>query len=491
MDDPEYGLHEHTIDQEYRTLCNRHLFETPEPSESSEAWTGFERALRELSQLVGYCPRAGAAEVLHSRSAMKRRRFGGGMEKYCRDGVRRQDGFLTEMQKLEFYAVDKLKTKEDRGIQFRSPTYNAALARQLHNIEKRLYARARNDDGTPQIAKGRSPLERGIILAAMTKEFAKPLFILMDHSRFDAHVNAKLLKQEHKFYLRARRYHKELVWLLKQQEANIGFSHGGIVYRTTAKRASGDMNTGLGNSLLNLAMIRSWLAKNRIRKYRIFLDGDDSVVIIEDVHRDCVGSISSHMLNLGMVTEVEVTNELEHAEFCQSRICWGSLGPVMVRNPFKTLDVLTKSPRVLDDVQSRGVLAASALGELMQAPGVPIIAPAASRLLTFSGGNPRFTTPDAYERFLVYRAEKVIPLVDDLMRESFEFAWGITIPDQMAAEAYYDDMCPPTNVIPTVKPPKCKELGGFLIWDDVQLADTKVKEDAWWRKEWPIGDLLG
>lgn len=492
MDKPEFGLHVHTIEQERRTLCNRHLFATPEPDLQSRAWQAFDGAMRTLSKLVGYVPRAGAREVLHSRSAMKRKRFGGGMERYCRQGVRRQDSFLTEMQKLEFYAADVLKKKEDRGIQFRSPTYNAALSRHLHHVEKRLYDRARNDDGTPQIAKGRSPLERGLILAAMAKSFSNPLFILMDHSRFDAHVNQWLLKQEHKFYLRVRKYHKELIQLLKWQEKNIGFSHGGICYRIKAKRASGDMNTGLGNSLLNLAMIRAWLEVHGITKYRIFLDGDDSVVIVENEHADKVSTIPPFMKDLGMVTEVETTNELEHAEFCQSRICWGEKGPVMVRNPFKTLDVLTKSPRVLDDVQARGVLAASALGELMQAPGVPILAPAAASLLTFSGGVPRFTTPDAYERYLVYRAERVVPVVDHQMRESFEFAWGISIPDQHAAEAYYVEIGRPAQNIPTVRHPRIKDVEFYSIWDDVQYFEPpSPNEDSWWKREWPIGELLG
>lgn len=491
MDDPEYGLHEHTIDQEERTLHNRHLFATPEPDLKSKAWLGFKRHMRALSRLVGKVPRASCWDIMHSRSSMKRRRFGGGMEKYCRDGVRRQDSFLTEMQKLEFYAEDKLESKEDRGIQFRNPTYNAALSRHLHHVEKRLYSRARNSDGTPQIAKGRSPLERGMILAAMAQEFVKPRFITMDHSRFDAHVNKWLLSEEHKFYLRARHWHKELVDLLKWQEQNIGFSHGGIVYRIKAKRASGDMNTGLGNSVINLALILSWLEANGITKYRIFLDGDDSVVIIEEDDAGCIDTIPEHMAKCGMVTEVGSTSHIEHAEFCQSRICWGELGPIMVRNPFKTLDVLTKSPRVLDDVQARGVLAASALGELMQAPGVPIIAPAASRLLTFSGANPKFTTPDAYERFLVYRAGKIIPIVDDSMRESFAFAWGIPISDQLAAESYYAEVCPPTTEIPKIKPPKSKDIVHFQIWDDVQYYEPPHDEYAWWKNEWPVGDLLG
>lgn len=413
------------------------------------------------------------------------------MAQYCKNGVRRQDSFLTEMQKLEFYREDKIHEKEDRGIQFRSPTYNAALARHLHHVEKRTYGRMRNEDGTPKIAKGRSPIERGLILAAQAQDFVKPCFIMMDHSRFDAHVNAQLLAEEHKFYLRARGYNKELKQLLKWQEKNIGFSSGGIVYKIKAKRCSGDLNTALGNSILNLAMIESWVKVAGVGKHTIFLDGDDSVVIIEEEQKHLTGSITRHMLACGMRTEVQLAGELERTEFCQSRICWGKLGPVMVRNPYKTIDVLTKSPRAVDNVQATGILAASALGEIMQAPGVPVIAPAASRLLTMSASLPRFTTPDAFERFLVYRANRLVVEVDETMRESFEFAWGITVAEQMAIEQYYSELAEPTEEIPPIIQPKSRDVEWFHTWDDCSLPFEDEEEDAWWKRQYPLGSLLG
>lgn len=484
-------MHEHTIDQELRTLHNRHLFATPEVDKLGEPWRLFQKHMRCLSKLVGRVPRATCAEVVGSRSSMKRRRFGGGMERYCRLGVRRQDSFLTEMQKLEFYAVDKLAGKEDRGIQFRSPTYNAALARHLFHYEHRFYARARNVDGTPMIAKGRSPIERGILLACMAEQFNNPRFVLMDHSRFDAHVNGDLQREEHKCYKRGRGYNGELVQLLDWQVANIGFSHGGIVYRIRHKRCSGDLNTGLGNCKINLGLIKAWLEYCGITNHRILLDGDDSVVIIEeeDLHRT-VG-VEEFMLSLGMVTEVVIADDLSQAEFCQSRVCWGELGPVMVRNPFKVLDVLTKSPRFLDDKQARGVLAASALGELMQAPGVPVISVAAAALVTMSASLPRFTTPDAFERFMVYNTNTIHPTVDITMRESFEHAWGISIQEQYAIESYYTELAPPISEKPEVPPPKAKDVISYSMWEDMLISDLNRRdEDAWWLKRFPIGNLL-
>lgn len=492
----EYGLHEHTIDQEVRTLHNRHLFATPTPDILSKAWKLFKTSMRRITKRVGRVPRALVKEVIGNRSSMKRRRFGSGMARYCRLGIRHQDSYLTEMQKLEFYAEDKIPVKEDRGIQFRSPTYNAALARHLHHCEHRLYERMRNVDGTPMIAKGRSPLERGLILDAMSSSFVKPVYVLMDHSRFDAHVNKWLLDEEHNAYLRMRNWDPELVQLLNWQKRSMGFSRGGIVYRIMAKRSSGDINTGSGNSLLNLAMILAWLEYARITNYRIFLDGDDSVVIIEDEDLKRVGdvqrSIADFMLKLGMVTEVEIAHELNQAEFCQSRVVHGELGPIMVRNPRKVLDVLTKSPRMLTPDQARGVLAASSLGELMQAPGVPMISVAAAALLTMSGKKPGFTTPDAYERFRVYSTDTIKVEVDSTMRVGFEEAWGISIQEQMAVEAYYSDMADLCDEIPPVKPPKAKPgADEFDTWDDVMIGDLEIRdEDDWWNSRYPLGAIV-
>lgn len=488
---PRFGLHEHSIDQERRTLCNRHLFETPIPDKNSKAWRLFRKEMRAISKLVGNVPRATVNQVIGTRSPMKRKRFAGGMERYCRFGVRKQDGYLNEMQKLEFYDEDKLEVKEDRGIQFRSTTYNAALARFLHFSEKRFYQRARNPDGTPQVAKGRSPIERGLILAGMVKSFSHPKFLLMDHSRFDAHVSPEVLAEEHKGYKREHHYDPELCFLLDQQMGTMGFSRGGIVYRTRGKRSSGDINTGGGNSRINLACIKSWLASIQCEQHAIFLDGDDSVVIVEDDVD--TSTVTSHMLALGFVTEVEIVYDLEDAEFCQSKVVWGQLGPTMVRNPLKVLDVLTKSPRILNPVQSRSVLAASALGELMQAPGVPVLAPAAASLVTVAGGEIKFLTPDQLGRFEVYRTDRIQPEVDDTMRAGFERAWGITIPEQHALESHYKQMADGIADIPPIIPPKSKcKVESYELWDDIEEPLEEPRdENPWWLADHPLGQFVG
>nr|WKV33669.1 MAG: RNA-dependent RNA polymerase [Riboviria sp.] len=486
---PEFGLHEHTIDQERRTLANRHLFKTPDPDVNGPECRLFKRNLKKLTKDVGVVPRATVEQCLGSRGSMKRKRFGGGMERYCRYGVRKQDGYLQMMQKLEFYREDKIELKEDRGIQFRSTTYNAALVRHLFNVEHAVYNKLRNGDGTPVILKGYSPLERGLILAAGRKRFKDPIFVAIDHSRFDAHVNPWLLKQEHQAYLRMRGFNKELIQLLKMQEGGYGFSDGGIVYKIKGKRCSGDLNTALGNCILNWAMLKSYLDFHGIDA-SIYLDGDDSVLIME--RRD-VPDVKEFMRAFGMESTVDITDDFEQCEFCQSRIVWGSDGPVLCRNPYKVIDTLFKSARKLNPKQQKLVLGASALCELKTSFRMPVITAAARAALSMSGGIAGLNTPDLQGKWELLSTTDLDLTVDEGARESFAFAWGISVAEQHALEEYYNSMTLPVQLI-SVKMPKNVPTEPFDVWDD--LAGTFVHQhddgpERWWLKEYALGGRIG
>jgi hypothetical protein len=418
---------------------------------------------------------------------MKRRRFGGGMERYCREGVRRQDAYVTEMQKLEFYAVDNIPLKEDRGIQFRSTTYNAALARHLHHVEPAIYSALVNIDGTPVVAKGYSPIERGLILDAMASRFREPMFILADHSRFDAAVNLELLREEHRVYLRCRGYNAELKQLLKWQEGGRGFTRGGIVYRVLGKRMSGDLNTALGNTILNWAMLKSFVDSVGCDA-NIFLDGDDSVIIMEKQNLPDLGAF---MLAYGMTTVYEVVHDIQEAEFCQSRIVYTGDGPVMVRNPYKVMETVTKCARGLDARRLWEVLSASATSEMMANPRIPVLSVMAACLRNYAGDTGTFVTPDCYGRWNAYRAT-IVEGVDEGARTSFEQAWGMSIPEQLAHEEYYLSLCSPKWEECVIRAGKSRrvEVACFDVWDDCISAYEPEPIDPWWRRRWAVARLL-
>lgn len=296
----------------------------------------------------------------------------------------------------------------------------------------------------------------------------------------------------HRSLLKARSYNGELKQLLKWQEKNIGFTKGGIVYRMAAKRMSGEVSTAGENSLANVNMIDACCRWFFGKKATFSVDGDDSYIIIEKELwcENMREAIPEFFLQLGFVTVVETADTIQQAEFCQSRLIYTKLGPVMVRNPRKLLDVLVKCPRAVDPEQAKLVLAASALGELMQHPGIPVISVAAACLLRYAGGIAGMTTPDVQGRFEVYRTNFLLTEVDESARLQFEDAWGIDVQTQLALEAYYENLCPKWEGGIHVKKVKDPKMDNFVIWDDLEVDDDLITVDKWWRNNHPIGKWI-
>lgn len=436
-----FGFHEHTIEEEVRTIANRHLQDTPMMLDGGCRVDGFYSVLGQLQKLVGYCERTPFRELLENKPSSKKRRYKAGYAIYVQMGVRKQHGRIQMMPKLEFFPIDKLSTKEDRAIQFRSVVYNTALGMQLTQVEHGVYYHARNADGTPCIVKGYSNFERAMLLDYEARQYADPVFILADHSRFDAHVNPRLLAAEHGFYLAARGNNAELRYLLKMQKKNRGFSAGGIVYKMEGKRMSGDYNTALGNSLLNYAMMKSVFDCRGITKFNLIIDGDDSVVILEAAELRKCDNLADDFEDFGMTTEIEVAYDISQAEFCQCRIVYTKYGPCMVRNPDKSLGLMGVSPRQLDPQFAMQWQAAKALCEICSNPGVPVIQPYARKLLLGTGMTPEkareynFTAGDDQWKKLQTDVDLITwNEITEEARYSFWKAWGIHPLDQVLLE---------------------------------------------------------
>lgn len=433
--DKEFGLHTHTVKDELQTICNRHLMETPEPDVTSLAWKYFRRRMCWLSRQVGRCRSASIAAVLKGKTGRRKKRFFRGIQELNESNniVTKKDARIKEMQKLEMYEVDKIPIKEDRGIQFRSVKYNVALARELHNVEAKVIG-LHIDDYHP-VMKGATPEERAVRIALGAKSFKKPLYLLADHKRFDAHVHLKLLKQEHAFYLRCRRsgYLKKL---LKMQRRNKGVSAGGIRYVTEGKRMSGDINTGLGNTVLNMCILFAWLDASGV-KGKVYLDGDDSVIIIEEEDRVKLLPLDDFMRNLGMVTEMEATTDFFKVEFCQSRpvIVDGVLR--FVRNPHKILATVGQSAEKLDFPVGVANVRASCLCELAMNGNCPVIGPYCRRLYEACGPGGAWFNAAQLWKAEQYGIKFELPPEkepDDESRYSFYRAWGLDHGLQLAYE---------------------------------------------------------
>jgi len=435
----EFGLHEHTVHQEVLTLANRHLFLTPQVDESSPEWAAFNAALLSLSdefKLSGKVSPCSSTDVIRPKKGRARKRARVGFHHYYTKGVGKREAVLTEMQKLEMYEVDKISGKEDRGIQFRHVGMNAAYSRYIVPIEHRLVTLYGGNSVLPFMAKGLTLEERGLAICQMADRFNKPAFILMDHSRFDAHLGVELLKAVHRFYARVvGRGRKELMRLLKFQLAGRGYSAGGVHYRHRGGRCSGDQDTGCGNSVDNYANIRSWLDLSGVSG-EILLDGDDSVVIIEESDLEKLVDCKNHMLKLGMETEYEVVGDISQVEFCQAKVGLTQHSVSLIPNPLKFLGksrVLAQNCGIDQGVQ---ILRSTIEGVLATLPDLPMYRPF-WRWYVDNPGKVRLTPEQVAknERYGVKSAEFrdwIEP--SEETRLSFAKSWGISPSDQVLFE---------------------------------------------------------
>lgn len=391
---------------------------------------------RQMKPAIRQCKPISKMAVAMGYSGPKRKLALRAIESLKHERLNEEDANVRMFLKDDKYSDDEVKAP--RCIQYRDKRYAITLAQYMYPIEHALYKQKHN--GHYQYAKGRNLRQRAADLQGMWDSMEDPVAWLLDHSKFDAHFNATLVK------LAARcnsKYYKEygdegfVYWLLMQQLHNKGRTKNGTKYRTYATRMSGDQNTGKDNSSVNLAMIELVLKWCGIEDYQIYVDGDDSVVVINkrDMHKCNVELFK----RFGMKTTEDWAEIFEKVEFCQCRPVWTPEGYVMVRNPYRVLKrvnwTVKKFPKHLDGNYLKAVMACeSALNE-----GIPVMGPLSVRSYNSIHCKNR---KKRIETDLDYQVKALGKSLDFLYeaeihpdtRASFEEAWEIDYHEQIRLE---------------------------------------------------------
>lgn len=264
----------------------------------------------------------------------------------ARDAIRGKPDFK-EIRRIShiraFVKTEKLMVKDKRLvprlIQPRRPEYNVCVGRFIRQIEHSIYHRLDGMLGGPSVMKGYNSFQQGLHISNAWLEFADPVAIMLDAVRFDQHVSVPLLTIEH--FLYCEHFNgpdrEELATLLRAQLHNHGSiecADGFIRYQTDGCRASGDMNTSMGNVLIMCGIIYSFKCKHKL-KLRLINNGDDCCIIVE---RPDVGIVTTHipafMAQLGLLIEIEgTTSILEEVSFCQTHPVFNGQVWRMVRDP--------------------------------------------------------------------------------------------------------------------------------------------------------------
>lgn len=259
--------------------------------------------------------------------------------------------------------------KPPRAIQYRRTEYNIALAAYLFPYEHALY---HHDDGRyPSFAKSYNLEDRAKLIQLKWNKFMKPIVYQMDYSKFDSHVTEQHLKCEHAMYLDAYGGDRHLAWLLKQQLTNIGITKHGTRYVTKGKRMSGDMNTGLGNSLINYLVLR------RMTEHaEYFIDGDDCLLITESRTKVDFNVPRQY----GFELKVKTTDKLSGVSFCSTNLMVSTC--MMVREPEIVVSKHATTFRRLHPDSYRRLLRSIGECEVAVNRGVPVMQAFGLKLMT-------------------------------------------------------------------------------------------------------------
>jgi hypothetical protein len=201
-----------------------------------------------------------------------------------------EEGLVPHDFKIKaFLKADKIhhpKLTKPRMIFPRSPRYNLVVASWLKPLEHWLWGnltsrRLFGGSNTRVVMKGLSPRQRANVIVRKFRNFRECVVFEVDGKAFEAHVGTESLKAEHKVYTSAYGSDRRLARLLRVQECLSGRTEGGWEFSRPGGRASGDVNTGMGNSLLMLAVVVGVLRGFPGLHFDVAVDGDNALLFME------------------------------------------------------------------------------------------------------------------------------------------------------------------------------------------------------------------
>jgi hypothetical protein len=357
------------------------------------------------------------------------------------------DSYLRPFLKAEkFNGVAKLA--KPRLIYPRSPRYNLALAARLKPLEHWLWGyltapKVLKSGVGRVVAKGLNQTQRANLIVRKFKARNDCVAFEVDGSAFEAHVGPHQIVEEHLIYKAAFPGDRGLQFLLDKQLRLEGRLSSGIKFSRQGARASGDYNTGMGNTLVMLAVVGGVLRDLVPNQFDLLVDGDNAVVFLDRTALCRVLSDFAHEVvrqsGHEMVLE-KPTSLIEEIRFGQSAPVYlgPNLGWRMVRDPRKVMSQALSSHRWLrEESFAREWIRGVAACELSLGSGVPVLQSWALKLQAQWGGPEGVRAhPHTDYFFLGARmvgSEAAVPIHPDA-RDSFERAFGLDHSTQVDLE---------------------------------------------------------
>lgn len=446
-------VHAPCAHNEFVGLCRRTLGPVPRIREAGLA--GFRKAMCELRRVIS--GRVGAVDpwpidrVVKSYQVPRlRKRYEEAARSLDADGLcGPEDARVTAFVKAE--KLSQYKVSKPRMIMGRRPRYNLELASFLKPIEEALYPAFRGwgkrfFTHTRLIGKGLAMGERASLIRRKMQSRPGVVAVELDCKSFESHVCSATLAEEHRVYTdlcRDPRLRKLLSW---QHTCKGEGLSGSVRFRVKGVRASGDYNTGCGNTLQMCGLVL-FVAQSLGRPFDFLADGDNAVLFVQDHELDIwISALPELFLECGHeVTIGEPAREIETVVFGQAKPCRVAGGWTMVRDPFKTIAHAFSGHRHYSDMRyGVKILRAVAYCEAVVNRGVPVLQEFAHAMLRGTRGVSYPKTPDLenyeYQRIVArddgWQQKNWDPISDDA-RLSFAMSWGIPLEEQIRLENYF------------------------------------------------------
>ena len=384
-----FGVHNNTTDNLIRAATERVLNEqvdgewvplrTPQPITFEYHLGVFAMRMDALAHSTTPVTRQTIVEQYKGR---KRVNYQAAADSLTASDVRPSDAYLKTFIKCEKIDFFVKADPAPRVIQPRSPRYNLSLAVYLKPLEHTIYENINKLFGYTTVMKGLNAVDQAKAIRESWDSIADPVAVDLDASRWDRHVSRTALRWEHQRYLayyegtNRERLAELLGWQgTERKNVCVGYlPDGKVKWKMWGRRASGDINTAVGNVLIMTACIWSWTREVGIDNFRLVNNGDDSVLIMP---RRCVpllATITEWFERMGFIMKVgEITNVFERIKFCQTQPVWDGSRWIMCRDPRTVLAKDAHSILPLDnETNVRGWLASVGDCGLSLAGNLPI-----------------------------------------------------------------------------------------------------------------------
>jgi len=333
-----------------------------------------------------------------------------------------------------------------RGIFPRTPRFNVEIGCYIRPCEGVLYKAVNRVYGDVTVFKGMNAQVQAEHIVRKWNKYTNPVGVGADASRFDRSISVPWLKWAGSVYAKCHYDDKYLLHLLSLQRSNRGSTRcrdGFISFKFEGGRMSGDMNTGLGNTIIMCGIVHSYLS-GKVGKFDLVNNGDDCVIILEQEDLPVLDGFPAFCEALGFRMEMEQPiTELEQLEFCQSRPVFDGTSWTMCRNPHKasTTDFCAVKTLETARVWHKQLKAVADCG-LAMAGGLPVFDAmyrSMARATTAGAVKDAFLARDGLY-WLSRDMHREHKTVTQEARISFYRAYGITPQLQEAMETEYDNL---------------------------------------------------